>query len=298
VTTPYAAEAFVHQIIAKALQAGAGDVHLKVGQPPGARVGGDLVFFRVDKIRPEDTEAAARLLAGPDRIAQDRVFAYEAEGVGRFRVSAFRQRGALSIVLRSIPRRIPTPAELGLPDAATALVEGPRGLVVLSGGARSGRSTIAAALVGHVSQSHPRHVVTVEDPIEHVHEDAQGSVAQRAVGEDVASFAHGVRGALRQDPDVVLAADVATPEAMEACLDAAELGPLVLAVVSAADPARAVSRLLALGRAVPDVEGRLAAALRGVVSSRLVPRKDGSGEALACEVVPADAAQELVRPIR
>jgi twitching motility protein PilT len=294
VTTPYAAEAFVHQIIAKALQAGASDVHLKVGQPPGARVRGDLVFFRVDKIRPEDTEAAAHLLAGPAHIEQDRGFAYEAPGVGRFRVSAFRQRGALSIVMRSIPLRIPTPAELGLPDAATALVEEPRGLVVLAGRARSGRSTTAAALLGHVSQNFPRHVITVEDPIEHVHEDGQGSVAQRAVGEDVASFAHGVRGALRQDPDLVFAADVATPEAMEACLDAAELGPLVLAVVSATDPAHAVSRLLSLGHAVPGLAPRLASALRGVVCQRLVPRQDGTGESLACEVVAAAVAQILV----
>jgi len=173
VTTPYASEAFLHQLFGKALGAGASDVHLKVGQPPGARVRGDLVFFRVDKIQPDDTEAAARLLLGAigreDPIAHQIVFAYEAPSVGRFRVSAFRQRGALSLVMRSIPVRIPTPADLGLPAAATALVEQPRGLVVLAGGARSGRSTTAAALLGHLNENYPRHILTFEDPIEHIH---------------------------------------------------------------------------------------------------------------------------------
>ncbi len=292
-TTPYASEAFVHQIIAKALGAGASDVHLKVGQPPGARVRGDLVFFRVEKIKPEDTEAVAGLLRGREvqgEIEGEIVFAYEAEGVGRFRVSAFRQKGALSLVMRSIPQRIPTPAELGLPAAATALVEEPRGLVVLAGASRSGRSTTAAALLGHLNENYPRHIITLEDPIEHVHEDQRASVAQRAVGADVASIAAGLRAALRQDPDVIYAANLATPEALEASLDAAELGHLVLAVVPAPDVARAVARLLGMGRSLPDFAPRLIAALRGVIAQRLLPKRDGTGEILACEVLVTSAS--------
>ena len=292
-TTPYASEPFLHQLLGKALSAGASDVHLKVGQPPGARVRGDLVFFRVDKILPEDTEAAALLLRGPDdqaAIEDERVFAHEAPGVGRFRVSAFRQRGALSLVMRSIPLRIAPPAELGLPAAATALIEEPRGLVVLAGASRSGRSTTAAALLGHLNENYPRHIITLEDPIEHVHEDHRASVAQRAVGDDVASIAGGLRAALHQDPDVIFAADLGTPDALEAALDAAELGHLVLAVVSAPDVARAVARLLAMGRALPDLAPRLTAALRGVVAQRLLPKRDGTGEVLACEVLVTSAS--------
>jgi twitching motility protein PilT len=292
--SPYASEAFLHQILGKALGAGASDVHLKAGQPPGARVRGDLVFFRVDKIRPEDTEAATGFLlaaAGKeDPVEHEVAFAYEAPGVGRFRVSAFRQRGAISLVMRSIPARIPTPAELGLPPAATALVEQPRGLVVVAGGARSGRSTTAAALLGHLNENYPRHIITFEDPIEHVHADARASVAQRALGADVASLAEGLRSALRHDPDVLFAADLATPDALEAALDAADLGHLVLAVVGARDVSRAVARLLAMGRALPDTRARLASALQVVIAQRLLPKRDGSAEVVACEVLVATSA--------
>jgi twitching motility protein PilT len=295
VSTSYASEPFLHQILGKALSAGASDVHLKVGQPPGARVRGDLVFFRVEKITPEDTEAAVRILSGisvgPESIvAHEKVFAYEAPGLGRFRVSAFRQRGALSVVLRSIPLVVPVAADLGLPPAATALVEQERGLVLFAGASGSGKSTTVAALVGHLNQNYPRHVITFEEPIEHVHEDSRGSVAQRAIGPDVPSLAAGLRSALVQDADVLYAADLRSPDALEAALDAAELGHLVLAGVGAPDVSRAVSRLFALGRALPDFPSRFAGALQGVLAQRLVPKKDESGLALVCEVLVATSA--------
>jgi twitching motility protein PilT len=290
-TTAYASEAFLHQLVAKALSAGASDVHIKVGQPPGARVRGDLVFFRVDKIRPEDTEAAARVLLGQDParepIEHDAVFAWEAPGVGRFRVSAFRQRGALSLVMRSIPRRIPTPAELGLPTASVSLVEHSRGVVVVAGVSGSGRSTTAAALLGHLNENYPRHIITFEDPIEHLHEDQRGSVAQREIGADVRSLAAGLRAAVRHDPDVLYAADLASPEALEAALDAAELGHLVLAVAGAADVPRAAARILQMGRSIPDFGPRFASVLQGMLAQRLVPKRDGSGEVCACELLVA-----------
>jgi twitching motility protein PilT len=294
VSTSYASEAFLHQILGKALSAGASDVHLKVGQPPGARVRGDLVFFRVEKITPEDTEAAVRVLSGlsvgPDSVVvHEKVFAYEAPGLGRFRVSAFRQRGALSIVMRSIPLVIPVAADLGLPPAATSLVEQERGLVLFAGAAGSGKSTTVAALLGHLNENYPRHIVTLEEPIEHVHEDRRGSVAQRAIGADVASLADGLRAARLQDADVIYAADLASPEALEAALDAAELGHLVLAGVGSPDVSRAVSRLFAMGRNLPDFASRFAGALQGVLAQRLVPKRDDSGLALVCEVLVATA---------
>jgi twitching motility protein PilT len=292
VTTPYASEAFLLQLLGKAVAAGASDVHLKVGQPPGARVRGDLIFFRVEKIHPEDTEAAAHLLLGAadKAIVHEIVFAYEAAGLGRFRVSAFRRRGALSLVLRSIPPAIPTVAELGLPAAATALIEQPRGLVVIAGGSGTGKSTTAAALLGHLNESYAKHVVTLEDPIEWVHEDHRASFSQRAVGADTASLVTGLRAALVQDPDVLFVADLRAPDALEAILDVAELGHLVLAVVPAADVSRAVGRLLALGRTVPDFAARFAGALQGVIAQRLLPKRDGTGLALACEVLVTTAA--------
>ncbi len=302
-TTPYASEAFLHQLLGKALSAGATDVHLKVGQPPGARVRGDLVYFRVEKIRPEDMEAAARvLLAGHDAAdaaagVRDKVFAYQATGLGRFRVTLYRQRGSIALVMRSVPLEIPTFAGLGLPAAVTTMVEAARGLVVVAGGSGQGKSTTIAAMVGHLNASYPRHVVTVEDPIEHLHEDQRGSVCQRAVGHDVASIAAGLHAALRQDPDVIVASDLAEADALDAALHAVETGHLVLAAVAAPDVPRAVGRLLALGRALPDVHARLASALLGVIAQRLVPKRDGAGVVLACELLSATAAvRDLLRP--
>jgi twitching motility protein PilT len=297
VTTPYASEAFIHQLLGKALAAGGTDVHLKVGQPPGARVRGDLVYFRVEKIRQEDMAAAARvLLAGHDQAEsalvapREQVFAYHAEGVGRFRASLYRQRGSLALVLRSIPLAIPTFAGLGLPAAVTPMVEASRGLVVVAGGSGQGKSTTLAAMVGHLNASYPRHVITLEDPIEFLHEDQRGSVCQRAVGADTVSFEAGLRAAHRQDPDVIAVSDLADPGVLDAALHAVETGHLVLAAVAAPDVARTVTRLFTLARGLPDVHAQLASALGGVVAQRLVPRRDGTGPVLVCEVLSMTAA--------
>jgi twitching motility protein PilT len=293
VSSPYASEAFVHRLLGKALAAGASDVHLKVGQPPGARVRGDLVYFRGDKITESDTLATARLLRGGDgglSAAHEVCFAYEAAGIGRFRVSAYRQRGAVSLVLRSVPLTVPTLAELGVPAAATALSEKERGLVVVAGGAGEGKSATVAAMIGHVNRSYAKHVITLEDPIEVLHEDQRGAVCQREIGEDVASFASGLRAAQRQDPDVIAVSELRDHDAYAAALDAVEQGHLVIAVVAAPDVTRAVSRLFALGRGIPEHDARLAGALEGVLAQRLLPKRDGSGVTLCCELLVATAA--------
>jgi twitching motility protein PilT len=293
VSSPYASEAFVHRLLGKALAAGASDVHLKVGQPPGARVRGELVYFRGEKITEGDTLATARLLRGGDgamESAHEICFAYAAPGIGRFRVSAYRQRGALSLVLRSVPREVPTLAELGVPAAATALCEKERGLVIVAGGAGEGKSATVAAMIGHLNRSYAKHVITLEDPIEVLHEDQRGAVCQREIGVDVASFAGGLRAALRQDPDVIAVSELRDHDAYAAALDAAELGHLVIAVVNAPDVARAVGRLFALGRGIPEHDARLAGALEGALAQQLLPKRDGSGVTLCCEVLVATAA--------
>jgi twitching motility protein PilT len=297
-TTPYASEAFLHQLLGKALAAQACDVHLKVGQPPGARVRGDMVYFRVEKIRPEDTEAAVRLIIGgistgnagaePRRGGRiegsgERVLAYEAGSVGRFRVTIYRQRGSLALVLRSVPRKVPSLDELGLPPAVTALLEQGRGIVVVAGGIGQGRTTTLAAMVGHVNGAAARHLITVEDPIEFLHEDGRASVSQREVGADVASLAVGLRAGLRQDPDLVAVSSIDAEETLAAALDVAEAGRLVLGGLTAIDARRAVSRLL--GRAAPGDRERVAEALQGVVAQRLVPKRDGSSLVLAVELL-------------
>ncbi len=301
VSTPYASEQFLHQLLGKALAANASDVHIKVGQPPGARVRGDLVYFRVDKIRPEDTEALARLLArqrGVEDISELRELdlAYDAIGLGRFRVNIYRQRGSLAIVMRSIPLKIPTYDDLGLPPAVRSLADLPRGLVLIAGATGQGKSTTLASMIGHINQSYPKHIVTIEDPIEFVHTDSRSGVSQREIGADTQSFGTALRSALRQDPDVVLVGEIRDAETLETALQAAETGHLVLTTMHTPDVSLTVNRMMSLVTNPTDLRERLGDALQGIVAQRLVLKRDGSGLQLALEILIASGtAREAIR---
>jgi twitching motility protein PilT len=294
----------LHQLLGKALAAGASDVHLKVGQPPGARVRGDMVYFRVEKIRPDDTEAAARLiLAGrgaAERLEQlhEHDTSYSVPGLGRFRVNIYRQRGSLAVVMRSIPLKIPTFEELGIPPAVRTMSEHDRGLVLVVGAAGNGKSSTLAAIIGHINDSFPKHVVTIEDPIEFLHEDSRCSVSQREIGLDTDCFADALRAALRQDPDVILVGEIRDVETMEIALQAAETGHLVLSTLHTPDVARTLNRLLTLSKNPADMRDRIADCLQGIVAQRLVPKRDGSGLVLAVEVlvVTGTVRESLKRP--
>ena len=300
--TNYAQEAFLHQIIGRALSVGASDIHLKVGQPPGARVAGDLVYFRVDRIRPEDTEAAARVLLGthPDALRletlEESVFAYRVPQVASFRVGLFRTRGSLAIVMRKIPLNVPTLNELGVPPAVTPLTLMNRGLVIVTGAAGQGKTTTLAGMINHLTMTAAKHVVTLEQPIEFSFEERRSSINQREVGIDVDSFALGLAALRFQDPDVVMISDIRQTDVLEGALEAAESGKLVLGALSAPDVERAVMKLFSLGREVPDFPTRLASALEGVVAQRLVNRRENNGLILACETfIPSTTARTALR---
>ncbi len=303
-TTPYASEAFLHQLLGKALAASASDIHLKVGQPPGARVRGDMVYFRVDKIRPEDTEAVVRLLLSrrtdvPDLAhLQEYDTSYEVDGVGRFRVNVYRQRGSLAIVMRSIPLTIPSFEELGVPAAAAPMAEHDRGLVLVCGAAGNGKSSTLAAMVGHINGNFPKHIVTIEDPIEFLHQDDRASVSQREVGLDTDGFNQGLRAALRQDPDVILVGEIRDSDTMEIALQAAETGHLVLSTLHTPDVGRTIHRVMSLAKNPADVRERFAESVQGIIAQRLLPKKDGTGRVLAAEVLVATGTvrESLKRP--
>jgi twitching motility protein PilT len=293
VTTPYASEAFLHQLLGKALAAGASDVHLKVGQPPGARVLGEMVYFRVDKIRPDDTEAAARLVLAPyplvDQLAtlKECDLSYSLPGVGRFRVNVYRQRGSLSLVMRYVPVTIPSLGDLGLPTPVRSLAERERGLVLVVGASGNGKSTTLAAMIHHINQSFAKHIVTIEDPIEFLHADQRSSVSQREIGMDTSGFAPALRAALRQDLDVILVGEIRDADTMEVVLQAAETGHLVLSTVHTPDATRTLNRILSLSKGVADVRERVADALQGVIAQRLLPRREGIGRVAAIELLIA-----------
>ncbi|MFO0556053.1 MAG: PilT/PilU family type 4a pilus ATPase [Polyangiaceae bacterium] len=302
-TTPYASEQFLQQLLTKALAANASDIHVKVGQPPGARVRGDMVYFRVDKVKPEDTEALARILLasrGVDDVSDLREYdtSYAAPGIGRFRVNVYRQRGSLAIVMRSIPLKIPSFEELQMPPPIKALAELERGLVLVVGAAGNGKSTTLASMIGYINQNFPKHIVTIEDPIEFLHTDSRSGVSQREVAIDTDSFARALRAALRQDPDVILVGEVRDEETLEITMQAAETGHLVLTTLHTPDVSRTVNRMMSLTKNPADLRDRLGDALQGIVAQRLVPKRDGTGLQLVQEILVASgtAREAIKRP--
>jgi twitching motility protein PilT len=301
--SPFESEAFFQQLLGKAVAAKASDVHIKVGQPPGARVAGDMVYFRVDKVTAADAEAVVRHVLRnprPDEVAalRERDSSYVVPGVGRFRVNVYRQRGTLAVVLRAIPSEIPAFEQLGVPAACKDLAEKPRGLVVVVGAAGNGKSTTLASMIGHLNRTQPLHIVTIEDPIEFLHVDDKSSISQREVGLDTGSFASALRAALRQDPDVILLGEIRDEESMEIALMAAETGHLVLTTLHTPDVFRTVNRMLSLARGEPkETRERIADALQGIIAQRLVPRREG-GLVLVAEVLIASGTvrESIKRP--
>jgi twitching motility protein PilT len=294
----YGNESYINQLLAKAVAAKASDIHLKVGIPPAARVRGDLVFFRTEPLRPEDTENIARVVIKDPKVKaeistlREHDSAYAAAGVGRFRVNIYRQRGTIGIVMRAIPTKIPTFEDLGAPGPCAMLAEKDRGLVLVVGAAGNGKSSTLAAMIGHLNKSQPLHIVTIEDPIEFLHEDDKSSISQREVGIDTTTFADALRAALRQDPDVILVGEIRDELTLDIALKAAETGHLVLSTLHTPDVTRTVGRMLALApKGQPgssdEMRERIGDALQGVIAQRLLPRKDQTGLVLASEVLVA-----------
>src|SRR5262245_13159296 len=218
----------INQLLQTAVASGASDLHLKVGSYPMMRVNGTLVVASEEKrLDRADTETMAQSILGPDHVEkfrrnQDVDLAHSIDGLGRFRVNVFQQRGTVGMVLRVIPTRIKNIDELGLPPVLKKIAEEERGLVLVTGTTGSGKSTTLAAMIDHVNSTRAAHIMTVEDPNEYLHRDYQSIVSQREVAVDTASFSHALRSALRQDPDVILVGEMRDFETVETALLAAE----------------------------------------------------------------------------
>jgi twitching motility protein PilT len=242
---------------------------------------------------PEETERAVReMLHDPAKLEEfseegEVDFAYSIPGVARFRCNAFRQRGSVSLVIRAIPVSIKTIDQLQLPPVIRELAEEERGIVLLTGTTGSGKSTTLAAMIDHINSTRRRHIVTVEDPLEFLHEDKQSIINQREVGMDTGSFKRALRRVLRQDPDVILIGEMRDEETVHTALSAAETGHLVFSTVHTVDAAETVNRLIDFfpPHMHNQVRAMIASTLKGAVSQRLVPTTDGSGRIACCEVL-------------
>ena len=276
------------------IQAEGSDLHLKVPVPPMARVHGQLAPLDGEEgLKPADTERVLRyMLTDPTKLDEfDREgevdFAYSIEGLARFRVNAFRQRGSISLVCRAIPYSVRTIEQLNLPDVIRALAEEERGIILLTGTTGSGKSTTLAAMIDHMNQTMAKHVVTIEDPIEYLHRDRKSVINQREVGLDTTSFKRALRRVLRQDPDVILIGEMRDEETVQTALSAAETGHLVLSTVHTVDASESINRMLDFFPPHQHQQARamIAGTLKGVVSQRLIPSADGGGRVAVCEIL-------------
>jgi twitching motility protein PilT len=291
------------QLLAEVVRAGGSDLHLTVGRAPSLRLHGQI--FPIEGQRPLDDATVRELIVGalgPDRTAQlDEDFevdcSYSVEGLGRFRLNAFVQRGSPGAVLRVIPTDIPELAGLGLPPAVASLASLNRGLVLVTGPTGSGKSTTLASLVDIVNRSRRAHIMTVEDPIEFVHPHKQSLVNQREVGQDTKSFAAALKHVLRQDPDVILVGELRDLETISTALTAAETGHLVLATLHTQSAAQSIDRIIDVFPAhqQQQIRTQLAGTLRAVVTQQLVPTVR-AGRVVAAEVlIVTNAVKTLIR---
>ena len=223
--------------------------------------------------------------------------AYQPQGLPRFRVNAFRQRGDVSLAFRVIPREVPDFESLRLPPGVEKLAEEHRGLILVTGATGAGKTTTLAAMIGHINRTRRQHIVTIEDPIEILHDDATCIVNQREVGIDTESFNEALRRALRQDPDVILIGELRDSETAETALQAAESGHLVLSTMHTVDASETLGRLVEFFPAIkqPQVRSILAGVLKGVISQRLLPRA-GGGRVAAVEVMVANSPRPGADP--
>jgi twitching motility protein PilT len=283
----------VNDLLKLAVERGASDLHLKVGSYPMMRVGGLLLPVSTDtKLDHEDVVAMSTSIMSTQqrekfKDSQEVDLAYSVPGLGRFRCNVFQQRGTVGLVLRVIPMQIRTVEELGLPKVLKTIASEERGLVLVTGTTGSGKSTSLAAMIDHINATRETHVMTVEDPIEFLHRDNKSIINQREVAVDTKSFAHALRSALRQDPDVILVGEMRDFETIETGLLAAETGHLVFSTLHTVDATETINRIVAVFAPHQQKQVRLqvASVLKAVISQRLIPRKDGKGRAPAVEVM-------------
>lgn len=287
----------LHTILSLAVKEKASDVHLKIGIPPVFRVCGNLVLLKdAEKLTPEWLlKTAMQILTEPQKEALQRNcqidFAYNLSELGRFRVNIFRQKGAVSIALRVISNTIPSVEDLHLPQIVKKIVMEQRGLVLVTGITGSGKSTSLAAMLDYINSDKACHIITIEDPIEFIHKDKRCIINQREIGTDAVSFADALRGALRQDPDVIMVGEMRDMETIEIALTAAETGHLVFSTLHTIDARKTVNRIVSVfpPHQQQQIRVQLADVIKAIISQRLMPMKDGKGRVPAVEVMVSTA---------
>ena len=284
--------ASMQELMQTALERKASDIHLKSDNPPILRIDGELVRLEGEPLKNDALLELLKIIASPQDIAKfdkvmELVSSYMYEGLARFRVNACRDDGDIRVVMRLIPIKILTLDELGYKPIIKKLCALKNGLILVTGPTGSGKSTTLAAVIDQINSTRPDHIITVEDPLEFVHSDKMGIVTQREIGHDTLSFANALRGALRQDPDVILIGEMRDAETVRTAIQSAETGHLVLSTLHTVDAVETLNRILDFFEPHQQIQVRkqLASVLRGVMSQRIVPLASGTGRTVAMEIL-------------
>lgn len=293
----------VEELLCVAKEKKASDVHITVGVPPKMRVNGILVDMDFPKLMPEDTnEMINKILNARLReilVEKGEIdFSLSVNQVGRFRVNVFRQRGTLAAAFRLVSTRIPTPDELGIPESVVNLYKRKRGLVVVTGPTGSGKSTTLASVINKINENMESHIITLEDPIEYLHQHKKSMVNQREVGLDTNSYANALRAALREDPDVILVGEMRDLETISIAITAAETGHLVFSTLHTIGAASTIDRIIDVfpPHQQQQIRIQLSMVLECVISQQLIPTADRRGRVAAFEVMHGTVAiKNLIR---
>jgi twitching motility protein PilT len=296
------AETGLNDYLMDAIDAGASDLHITVGLPPMIRVNGQVRPLDYEPLKPNTTREAIYEILSDDQRQRlesnwELDFSYSLPRIARFRVNVYFQRGSIGAAFRTIPHEVKSFDELGLPRSVEQMTERPRGLILVTGPTGSGKSTTLASMIDRINEERHEHIMSVEDPIEFLHQHKQCIVNQREVNQDTKSFAEALKHVLRQDPDVILVGEMRDLETISLAVTAAETGHLVFGTLHTQDAPQTVDRIIDVFPAhqQSQIRTQLANALQGVITQTLIPKREG-GRAVACEVlVPTPGIRNLIR---
>ncbi len=293
----------IEEVLKRASEEGASDVHFTAGLPPKMRLNGSLVSMPYESLTGEDTMAAAKEIMSQEQFDHfmekgEYDMSLSLKEAGRYRVNVFRQQGAAALAFRLVRSEIPSPEELGIPSSVIDLYNRKRGLILVTGPTGSGKSTTLASIIHKVNLCRDAHIITLEDPIEYVHTHKMSMVNQREIGSDTQSYANGLKAALREDPDVILVGEMRDYETISVAVTAAETGHLVLSTLHTIGAASTVDRIIDVfpPHQQQQIRVQLANVLEGIISQQLIPKADGRGRVGAFEVLHVNlAVRNLIR---
>ena len=293
----------IEELLRYANEKGASDLHITVGIPPKCRINGELLNMDYDRLLPADTNNIIQPILSKqskERLEEkgEADFSYSIAGLGRYRVNVFKQRGSYAAAIRLVGTSIPTPEELGVPSSVVELTKKKRGLILVTGPTGSGKSTTLASLIDVINTNENSHIITLEDPIEYLHQHKKSIVNQREIGLDTISYANALRAALREDPDVILVGEMRDLDTISTAITAAETGHLVLSTLHTIGAANTIDRIIDVfpPHQQQQIRIQLASVIETVISQQLIPTSDGKGRVASFEVMHANSAiRNLIR---